>query len=174
MVSKYLENFIEQEIATTKHHQLKILGLEEKLQITLDIPELDFPIHLKGKLDRIEEKDGVLRIIDYKSGRVTGPQLEIVDWEESIKDDNYSKAFQLLCYALMYYNSRTVETLEAGILSFKNLKSGVLSFATKEKRTSRTKDRVITHETLAHFEVVLKQLILEICDPDTPFIEKDI
>ncbi len=31
---------------------------------------LDYPVFLKGTVDRVDECDGVLRIIDYKTGKV--------------------------------------------------------------------------------------------------------
>ncbi len=174
VVINYVQNFIDLEIGTTKNHQIKILGLEQKLQLKLNLPELDFPILLKGKLDRIDEKDGVLRIIDYKSGKAMANQVEITDWPEITKDYNHSKAFQLLCYALMYHQKTSNDSIEAGIFSFKNLNAGLLSFAVKEKRNSRTKDKTITSKTLAQFTKELKKLILEICNPHIPFEEKEV
>ena len=174
VIIRYVGNFIDLEILESKKHQIKIIGLEEKLQMQLDIPELDFPITLKGKLDRIDEKDGVLRIIDYKSGKVLTNQVEIVDWSEITEDPNYGKAFQLLCYALMFNQKNSTIEIEAGIISFKNLNAGMLSFAMKEQRNSRTKNKIITQETLSQFTMELKKLILEICNPNFPFVEKEV
>ncbi len=174
VIIRYVGNFIDLEILESKKHQIKIIGLEEKLQMQLDIPELDFPITLKGKLDRIDEKDGVLRIIDYKSGKVLTNQVEIVDWSEITEDANYGKAFQLLCYALMFNQKNSTIEIEAGIISFKNLNAGMLSFAMKEQRNSRTKNKIITQETLSQFTMELKKLIQEICNPNFPFVEKEV
>jgi len=174
VVRRYIENFIALEIEDVKQHSIKLIGLEEKLQVELNVPEIDFPIRLKGKLDRIDEKDGILRIIDYKTGRVTSTQVEIVAWEEITSDYEYSKAFQLLCYALMHQKEATSSTVEAGIISFKNLSAGLMRFATKPKKGSRTKDHVITPEILELFAQELKKLVLEICNPDIPFLEKEV
>ncbi len=174
VVMRYIENFIALEIEDVKQHSIKLIGLEEKSQVELDVPEIDFPIQLKGKLDRIDEMDGTLRIIDYKTGRVTSTQVEIVDWEEITSNYDYTKAFQLLCYALMYHTKAPVSTVEAGIISFKNLGAGLMRFATKPKKGSRTKDNAITQETLKLFSHELKKLILEICNPDIPFVEKEV
>ena len=174
VIVKYVENFIDLEMVESKSHQIKILGLEEKMEMLLDIPELDFPITLKGKLDRMDELDGALRIIDYKSGKVLASQVEIFDWPIITKDYKYSKAFQLLCYGLMFHKKGNLNPLEAGIVSFKNLNAGLLRFATKEGKNSRTKDRVITPEILSKFNIELKKLVLEICNPDIPFVEKEV
>ena len=174
VIIKYITSFIDLEIEQIERHRIKILGLEEKMKIALDFPELSFPVHLKGKLDRIDEIDGILRIIDYKSGNVLANQVELFDWSIITQDYKYSKAFQLLCYALMYTKGKNSNPLEAGIISFKNLSAGLLNFATKPSKNSRTKDKSITPDTLADFTLELKKLVLEICNPEIPFIEKDV
>lgn len=174
VIKKYVGNFIDQEIVQCQRHKIKILALEKKMELELDIPELEFPVKLKGKLDRIDEINGVLRIIDYKSGKVVANQVEIYDWSLITEDYKYSKAFQLLCYAHMYSGTKKFNQIEAGIISFKNLNAGMLGFATKESKNSRSKDKAITHETLNEFVRELKKLILEICNPDIPFIEKEV
>lgn len=174
VVVRYVENFIDMEIENLKQHQIKIIGLEEKLNVSLDFPEIDYPILLKGKLDRIDEIDGTLRIIDYKTGKVTTSQVEIVDWNDITREFDYSKAFQLLTYAILYNAKNPIEAIEAGIFSFKNLNAGLLRFATKEKKGSRKKDHCITQETLFQFNAQLKKLILEICNPNIPFTEKEV
>jgi hypothetical protein len=174
VVVRYVENFLKLELAEVEQHQIKILGVEENLRMDINVPGLDFPIALKGKLDRIDEKDGVFRIIDYKTGNVSSTQVEIIDWEGVIQDYNYSKAFQLLCYALMYNNIKPIRTIEAGIISFKNLSAGLLRFAVKDKKGSRNKDSSIDQETIADFLESLKTLILEIGNSQIPFTEKEV
>ena len=171
VIKKYVENYIDLEIVQSQKHKIKILALEQKMELELDIPELEFPVNLRGKLDRIDEIDGVLRIIDYKSGKVMANQVVVSDWSLITEDYKYSKAFQLLCYSLMYGSKKKFDRIEAGIISFKNLKAGLLGFATIE---SRKKDKAITHETLNKFTTELKRLVLEICNPDIPFIEKEV
>lgn len=98
-------------------------------------------------------------------------QVVVSDWSLITEDYKYSKAFQLLCYALMYGSKEKFDQIEAGIISFKNLKAGLLGFATIE---NKKKDKAITHETLNEFARELKRLVLEICNPDIPFIEKEV
>src|SRR5690606_37342279 len=136
VIVRYIDNFIQMELEMTKSHQIKIIGLELKMEIPLKIPELAFPVLLHGTLDRIDEIDGQLRILDYKTGNVTQTEVELVDWDDLISNYDYSKAFQLLCYALMFNDKQAMKSIHAGIISFKNLRSGVLLFATKDKKGS--------------------------------------
>ncbi len=174
IVTRYIENFITEEMKEAAEHKVKIIALEEKMKVQLDIPEINFPVFLKGKLDRIDERDGILRIVDYKTGNVKRSQVEIVDWKEITADYEYGKAFQLLCYALMYTGEKTVNSMEVGIISFKNLRAGIFPFATKEKKGSRNGNTKITEETLTLFRQQLHKLIVEICNPQIPFEEKDV
>ncbi len=173
VIRRYVQNFINNEIDEVKNHEIKIIGLETPMSIELKIDSINFPIKLKGKLDRVDTKDGVIRIIDFKSGNVEASKLGVVDWQEDLLKYEYSKAFQLLCYALMY-QSKVSTPFEAGIISFKNLNAGLLAFGTKETRASRSKHTLINNETLTEFKEVLFQLICEICDPSRAFIEKKL
>jgi hypothetical protein len=131
-------------------------------------------VRLKGTVDRIDEFDGRLRIIDYKSGAVSANDVAIYDWEALITDYGKSKAFQLLCYAYIYSKSTKLNTpFEAGIISFKNLKSGFLPFGVRPSPRGKI-DPLITQETLMKFEELASQLILEILDVNQAFIEKEV
>ena len=129
---------------------------------------LDFSINFIGQADRIDELDGVIRIIDYKTGRVEQKDVTVKDWELITTDyKKYSKSFQVLLYALMYADMNKLnfeeQQIESGIISFKNLKAG---FMIVNKRAIRQEDmNSFTHE--------LKQLLLEIFDPEISFTEKE-
>ncbi|TMU55221.1 PD-(D/E)XK nuclease family protein [Flagellimonas algicola] len=164
VVLKYLQNFVDMEIAQLQKHEVKILALEEKYESFLQIPGLDFPIKLKGTLDRVDQVDGTIRIVDYKTGRVEPSHVKIKDWDTLITNYDKSKAFQLLCYAYLYHSKHGTETLIAGLYSFKNLKHGFLPFSGSST--------LINAEVLATFENYLQQIILEICDPKIAFTEK--
>lgn len=166
VIVKYLQNFIAQEIKQLQKHEIKILGLEEKFVVQLNIPELDFPIKLKGTLDRIDQIDGVTRIIDYKTGKVEPRNVKITDWEDLISNYDKGKAFQLLCYAFLYSKKHDINHLQAGIYSFKNLSQGFLPFYSNGVNIDR--------DTLITFEGYLKRIILEICNSSIPFTEKKV
>lgn len=177
IAKQYVINFINLEIRDIEAgNAIKIIAIETKNQVAIDIPELDFKVCLTGIVDRVDEYNGVLRIIDYKTGKVEQNKVEVVDWELIHADyDKYSKSFQILTYAYMMYLENKVNfPFEAGIISFKNLQAGVLKFATKPSSGSRQRNILITEDTLHNFETQLKQLILEICDINKPFTEKEI
>ena len=175
VAKRYAENLIAKDLFEVENgNVVKILHIESDLNFKLDIPELDFPVSIRGKVDRVDSYNGQMRIIDYKTGNVNQGDLELVDWTELSTDYKFSKAFQVLTYALMLYGNEPFETAEAGIISFKNMAGGFLKFGTKDSARSRNKDQIINKETLARFSEELKKLILEICNPTIPFKEKEL
>jgi ATP-dependent exoDNAse (exonuclease V) beta subunit len=174
VAKRYISNFIDHEIVEIEAgNTIKISKIETDLTLEIPIPELDFPVKIHGKVDRVDEYNGQVRIIDYKTGLVNQGDVEIIEWEALTQDYKYSKAFQILAYALMMNKEIPINNAEAGIISFKNLSSGFLKFGTKTSAYSK-REQQITSETLENFTAELKKLILEICDPSIPFIEKEI
>jgi ATP-dependent helicase/nuclease subunit B len=174
---RYVVNFLKMETRELEEgNSIYIREIETNLTASLDIPELDFPVNIRGNVDRVDTYNNTLRIIDYKTGKVEQNQLEICDWEEISTDyDKYSKPFQVLMYATMLLENRShAAEVEAGVISFKNLKQGFLKFAKKEHSRDRNKNCNIEPEILENFKVQLKSLIKEICDPKIPFLEKEI
>lgn len=175
VIVKYIQRFIEAEIETIKKHSVKIIALEQSLEIPIQVSGLDFPIRLKGKLDRIDEFDGTTRVIDYKTGKVERKNVEVLEWESLSDEYQYSKAFQLLCYALLYFrtNPKESNSIYAGIISLKNFTEGTLLFAKKESARG-AKDHCIDGAMISEFEQILGQLIAEICNSNVPLTEKQV
>jgi len=178
IAKRYISNFLNSEIDTLKQgNKTKIIAIEAKNEVSLNIAELDFPVTLKGTVDRVDEYNGVMRIIDYKTGKVELNKVEIVNWEDITTDyTKYDKSFQVLAYAYMMNKENPFNShVEAGIVSFKNLKAGFLKFSKKDKAgIGAKKDSQITKDILDNFYNELKSLILEICNPNIPFTEKEI
>jgi hypothetical protein len=177
IAKNYISTFLNLERNALKAgNTIKIIAIETKNMVPITIDGIGFQVVLTGKVDRVDEYNGVTRIIDYKSGRVEQNKVEIVNWEDITTDyDKYSKSFQILMYAYMMHKQQKITLpVEAGIISFKKLGSGFIKFGKKESLGSRSKNNLITEETLGAFETELKKLILEICNPNINFIEKEV
>ncbi len=175
VAKRYIFNFLtsEEEILK-KGAELKIVSIENNLKAELHIPELGAPVFIKGKVDRIDILDGQLRVIDYKTGRVTKNETIIMDWDATIEDYKYSKVIQILAYAYMQQTKHPIQdSFVAGIISFKNLQEGFLKFGTKESIRGKV-NYEITNSIFEEYLHRLKQLILEIFDSKIPFIEKEV
>ncbi|OUS01527.1 hypothetical protein A9Q86_07040 [Flavobacteriales bacterium 33_180_T64] len=176
IAKRYISNFLKLEIEDLKkNNQIQIVAIETKNDVTIYLDNISKTVNLTGKVDRVDNYNGTLRIIDYKTGRVEPGKVQITNWEDITTNyDKYSKSFQILMYAyMMHKNNKISLPVEAGIISFKSLNSGLLKFA-KKLPNSRTKDYAITLETLISFEIELKKLISEIYNLDIDFIEKEV
>ncbi|AJR03049.1 PD-(D/E)XK nuclease family protein [Siansivirga zeaxanthinifaciens] len=178
IAKRYVSNFLDLELEEIKRgRKIKIIAIEIENKVSIDIPGLDFPIQITGKVDRIDEYDGTIRIIDYKTGRVDKSDVEVINWEDITTDyKKYSKSFQVLTYAYMMQQSNHLKfPLHAGIISFKNLSEGFIGFCKKDKSgNGANKNYFITPEILDAFKTELQALILEICNKNIPFTEKEV
>ncbi len=162
-------HFLREELSGLEQgDQVELLALETRLEHVLEDSRFPYPIKLFGFVDRIERRNGTIRVIDYKSGKVEANQVKLSQWEGLTTHLKNDKIIQLLCYALMYADQKNLETLEAGIYSFKNRREGFLFFGVRE---GRTVDHAITPSVLTAFRDELIELILLILDPETPFVE---
>jgi len=173
-VSKnHIQRFLTLELALlTKGNQLKIIALEKRLTTNITIEGIHFPIKIKGFVDRIDELNGVTRIIDYKTGKVEERDLKISDFSVIGTDYKYTKAIQVMLYAYLFskeHEQGLSIPIEAGIISFKNLNNGFLKMNFSEKRGET--DAKITQEKTTQFLSELKQIFIEILNPEVPFIQ---
>jgi hypothetical protein len=152
-----------------KGDDVQILALEADLSQTLEHHLLPFPVKIAGKVDRIELRNGKIRIVDYKTGKVEQRNVTLKEWA-GLKDDiKNEKIIQVLAYAFMYQQVAHGREIEAGIISFKNLKSGFLPFTFDENKVKTT---VITEEIMQNYLEQMVILLEEILNVTIPFKEK--
>jgi hypothetical protein len=163
-------NFLKVELESIKNGDaIKILELEKTFERMVQHPSLPFPVLIKGNVDRIEERNGTIRIIDYKTGKVEKAGVTLKSWKGLTDDIKNDKIIQVLAYAYMYEKNANGKPIEAGIISFKNLKSGFLPFAIKEEKESVS---VINQEIQSNYLDQIVLLLNEILDATIPFEEK--
>lgn len=153
----------------TNDNTVKILYLEERFEQELVDSRLPFPVKIAGIIDRVEERNGAIRIVDYKTGKVEKGNLTLNNWQDFLSNEKKDKIIQLLSYAFMYSKYAGDKPMETGIISFKNLKSGFLPFEFSE---GKEKIQQITPEILENYKEETVQLLLEILDKNIPFIDK--
>jgi hypothetical protein len=163
-------NFLKVELESVKSGDaIKILALEKTYEETLIHPDLPFPVLIKGNVDRIEERNGIIRIIDYKTGKVDKGDIILTAWSGLTEDISNDKIIQVLAYAFMYEKLALDQLMEAGIISFKNLKSGFMPFTFKVGKEVNT---IIDKEMLQDYLEQIVILLREILDVNIPFEEK--
>ena len=158
-----LRKILEKEIAVIEGgSSIEIVALEQEI-----VMPLADGVNLKGFVDRIDRCDGVLRVIDYKTGRVDDKELDVsrVDLDEGKPMPR--KWLQLMCYALTYRHEHpSDEVLYAGIYPLGNFKSG-LRLATIDGSPK------VYGPDLDDFRQRVAALTGEIMNPDIPFVAPD-
>ena len=146
--------------------EIEIVGIESKLNTELVTEKSKIKYKLKGTVDRIQSENGIIKIIDYKTGSFQPYKLSFKEYEELVSKKK-KEAFQLLCYCLMYdKNNEKQISLNAGIISFKNMNLGLMSLK-KSNSVSFTNDELST------FKETLDKIIEEIFDTNLSFSENE-
>lgn len=150
---------------------------------TVKIDKAPYEALLRGKIDRVDRKGDVLRIIDYKTGK-DALSFESVSSLFSREGKRNKAAFQILLYALMYVDSLPAKgsgmtpapkpgesytpdspRVVAGLINRMNLFDEVLSFGLKIDKKEIHDVEVLFPE----FKDRLKNLVEELFDPNQPF-----
>ncbi|WP_418264282.1 PD-(D/E)XK nuclease family protein [Flavobacterium faecale] len=170
VAKRNVSNFLKVELESIKSGDaIKIIALETTFERWLEHPSLPFSVLIRGNVDRIEERNGTIRIIDYKTGKVEKSSVTLKIWNGLIADIKHDKIIQVLAYAFMYEQHAGDKPIEAGIISFKNLKSGFLPFNFKDGKVDNYK---IDSTIMQHFIEQIVLLLQEILDENIPFEEK--
>lgn len=165
-----VQNFLKTELEQIKNGDaVKIIALEETYERMLNHPDLPFPVLIRGNVDRIEQRNGKVRIIDYKTGKVESGDVSLKQWNKLTSNIKSDKIIQVLAYAYMYAPKVQDQEIEAGIISFKNLRSGFLPFNFTENKIQVS---IVNDEISANYISQLVILLKEILDKDIPFTEK--
>ena len=170
VAKRNVSNFLKVELENIKAgDEIQIIALEQTYERLLEHPKLPFPVLIKGNLDRIEKRNGTIRIIDYKTGKVEKATVTLRSWEDLTIDIKNEKIIQVLAYAYMFEKEAKGLPIEAGIISFKNLKEGFLPFNFK---SGKEETKNIEEEILTNYLEQIVLLLTEILDETIPFTEK--
>ena len=139
----------------------KILMLEKDVSQKF-VFNSNWNVKFFGIIDRVDEKDNVLRIVDYKTGKVE--KKKPVDISIYFEDVSYKEQFQAMYYAYLTSKLNPGRTISSGLLALKSMKDGVWMLNSGEPFSSNQ---------FQEFEVNLKNLLLKIFDKDIPFRQTD-
>ena len=165
---KMLEKAVEFEIKQIDERKrtgavCTISAIESKLTATVEHNQqlIDFPLTLKGKADRIDEEDDIIRIIDYKTGSVSENDVKLKSGKSTFSDNftsHNTKVVQLLFYIYMKSKEGIApERIRAALFSLKNHSSGWQLLLNGE-------DEFITAKEISAFEDEMVRIAKEMIE----------
>jgi hypothetical protein len=172
VVKEVVKRFVDRIIEMDKSYApFYIEGLEQEgLIYEMPIDHPPFKVVIGGKIDRVDRKDDVLRVIDYKTGKdkLNFDSIASLFSREGMRN---KAAFQTLLYALLYKKSHLNNgkwnnvKLIPGLINRLNLFDEGFSFGLKVG-----KDNVTDVEPLLpEFEARMRELFNEMFDAEKPF-----
>ena len=161
----------QEKVRINKGNEIEVIALEEKFTIPLTLKEVDTEINIVGTIDRIDRVNGILRIIDYKTGLVKKKALEFKSWDQFYGDYHTQPLFQVLLYAWAKKEEINLnKSIDIGVISLKSPKEYMLPFYRKEVPSG---DPQITTDFLNEIDGFISSLIQEIFDLKHPFISTE-
>lgn len=164
-----LKHFMQQLLERDKKYApFSILGLEEKMQasIPVTIDGKSQQLILKGSIDRIDEKKGVIRVVDYKTGYINRGFLSLEELFLPCGKYRNPTALQTFFYSWLFYQN-TGDLPSPCVYHLRELdKELEAEFKIGEGRRKVPFDFV---DHFAQYENLLQKLLVEIFDNLTPF-----
>ena len=143
---------------------VEIISLEEPISSELLICDssTNIPIKLTGFIDRVEKEQNLLRIVDYKTGKVSSGDLKLKKVDLQSFSLKRAKAIQLMMYTYIYKGIHPGKKFIAGIYSFRNSEAGIIPLMVNGNIN-------IEEPTMIDFENGLKAVLSDLLNPDIPF-----
>ena len=153
---------------------LNILNLEDSFSffLSLQLKESRIEILTGGKIDRIDTVNGMTRIVDYKTGRVSESVSTVNDLFVDDRKKDSDGWLQTLLYCEAYLAVNPGNVVRPSVYKIKKLNGQLLNDKLKLKTGSRIETVIDNYATMREeFLIGLKGLITTIFGEDEPFIK---
>lgn len=171
-IEHYLERYFDFEIREleknlAKGKSLTLLGLEQKLERNITLPQNKLKIKIFGYADRVDQKAGTIRVIDYKTGSVKESDLNKIQFDTLFQNTKNDKAIQLLSYAWLLKERYPNDPIQSGIIALRNVNNHFVFIG-------NSPERALYEENINEFENSLLDFFEELFNEQIPFIQTDI
>jgi hypothetical protein len=151
----------------------KIIGLEASakegysLEFPIAVGEKTRKVRMQGIIDRIDLKDGKVRVIDYKTGRDDKNFTTVASLTDREDKKRNKAAFQVFFYSYLYYKKfpEGADTIEPGLFNSTDLFQKEFNWQIIQNKVNVKDFRQYADQ----FEQQISALLSEIYDPAQPF-----
>jgi len=147
----------------------RIISLEEEIKgdFKAGAGKNEITVNIFGRMDRIDEKNNITRIIDYKTGGFDFKSYNRKNYadyfDNLISSPDFKENFQSFFYGYFYSKKNKDLKINVGIYPVKKIHEGI----------KELKEDYIYKEEYDLFEEKLEKLISEIHNPEIPFKKTD-
>ncbi len=164
LVGETLRNYIKQVLKIDAClAPFNYINSEMKFREQLKVND-ELAVNFKGSIDRVDEINGVTRIIDYKSGQGDLNFKQLEDLFDSSNDKRPKPILQVFIYAFFYHMMQRNRILSPGIYFMRSSFQDFSSTVTCDK--NEVTDISIYFD---EFEVLMNDKIEELFDKNIPF-----
>ena len=161
VVQKYIIQFLKTERNICP---FTITDLEKKVDTRISTGK--YTVNIKGIVDRIDMKDGIYRVIDYKTGVSKNTVSDLKLLFDPDKHSDIKAVFQTILYSYMLYQNDNGKRYRPGILNIKDLYKNKPSV-----NILINKKEVLLEDVMVDFTQNLHNLLDELFNPEIPFIQ---
>ena len=149
----------------------QIVDLENSKDVSAPF-QVNTHLHIKlyGILDRVDVKDGLYRIVDYKTGKDERQFMSVEGLFSRDMDMNNKAALQTLFYSWIFsrkYPDR--KRFEPALYILRNMHESTFQTLLQEKGSGLLADEQQLSEMLQRFETGLRETLLDMFNPQVPF-----
>ena len=143
------------------------ISSEQRCNIEFPIENGRQHVNLKGFIDRIDEKEGRTRILDYKTGTGKLDFKNLNEVFEHNKDNRPKFVLQTFLYCILYQHIKNTSNAAPGIFYIRDVfKDDFETELTDKERKEKVTD-FVAYEV--DFKAHLTACLEEIFNPETPF-----
>lgn len=139
---------------------------------------ITFPIKVKGEerkltlfgiIDRVDQRNGVTRIVDYKTGRDEVGFSSIDELFDSESNKQNKALVQTLFYTYVYEQAKGISGVEPNLYIVRKMREEGTLFYLKENRKRLLLQAEHLEELKGSFTTLLREKLEELFNPDLPF-----
>ena len=171
LIANVIKKYILQVLKIDKQHApFRYINSEERCSIQFPIENGSMNVNIKGFIDRIDEKEGQLRILDYKTGSGTLDFKNLEEVFEHNRENRPKFVLQTFLYGILYQGNAMNKIITPGIYYMRDV------FKEGFKTEMNYKPEKNINETVTDFSIfesefrqLLTTCLESIFNPEIPF-----
>ncbi len=171
LIARVLRKYIIQILKTDKKYA-PFRYIDSELKCKIQFPISYGNVNIKGFIDRIDEKENKIRILDYKTG---GGNLDFRNWEEVFQHNNEKRpkyVLQTFLYGILYKAEARDKIIVPGIYYMRNIFRDDFSTEMHLKPDSKTNIIIDNFEQYEEeFQTHLSACLEDIFNPEKAFVQ---